>query len=264
CCLRLASPVLASFGQTLMAPADEPSPPATPAPGGPPPARGPAGPADVPAPGPPKLLVVLFTAAFAFLLASFPAPNSDVWMRLAAGRQLAQGLERPSLTGPERAAAPLQSGWLSDVLCYALYSAVGGPGLVLGKALLVVGLALLLLRLSQTGPPSPLPPGGWGIPAGCTALPLLTMSTRPLPQPAPVPYLFLALTLWLLRRGGRPDKETNRQVDEGKETVPSPRAWLPPWPLLVLLLLWANLDSWFVLGLGTVALVSLGQTLDLA
>src|SRR5262249_55917530 len=132
--------------------------------------------------------------------------------------------------------------WLYDLLCYGLYSALGGAALVFAKALLVVGLALVLLRLSQAGP-------GWWIPAFCTALALVAMSTRLLLQPATVSYLFLALTLWFLR--------DRRQVAANR-----PPPLLPPWPLLVLFVVWANMDRWFVLGLGTVALVWLGQILD--
>jgi hypothetical protein len=179
-------------------------------------------------------VAVLFVGAFAFLLASFPARNSDVWAHLSAGRQLASG---PGLFGT--AAGP---GWLYDLLSYGLYEAAGGPGLVFSKALLVVGLALVLLRLSQTQP-------GWWVPAVCTALAILAMSTRLLAQPATVSYLLLALTLWLLRSQG--ESAVGR-------TVPLVR-----WPLLALFVVWVNLDQWFVLGLATVALVWLGEVLDL-
>ena len=38
--------------------------------------------------------------------------------------------------------------------------------------------------------------------------------------------------------------------------------WLPPWPLVVLFLAWANTDRGFVVGLGVVAAVMAGRTLD--
>src|SRR6266576_1813987 len=102
--------------------------------------------------------------------------------------------------------------WLYDLAGYGLYVLLGGPGLVLCKALLVACLALLMLRLSKaiakkgTGPlnsrgPVPFFALGdeWWLPALCTMLAVLAMSPRLLVQPATVSYLFLALTLWLLR-----------------------------------------------------------------
>jgi tetratricopeptide (TPR) repeat protein len=194
--------------------------------------------------------LAVFVAAAAFLLASFPARNSDLWRHLAAGRDLAQS--SPADLG-KRLSAGGPPSWPYDLLCYALYSVVGGGGLVFCKALLVVGLALVLLRLaSLPARPTSLSPGpraeGWWIPAVCTVLALLTMSTRLLLQPATCSYLLLALAVWSAfghRRG-----------------ISDPAPFLPPWPLLVLFVVWANLDSGFVIGLGTVALVWLGQTLD--
>jgi hypothetical protein len=184
-------------------------------------------------------MVVLFVSTLAFLLASFPARTSDLWMHLANGRLLAQGEYSFG------ADAGINHAWLYDILCYGLYSGLGGPGLVLFKALLVVGLALLLLHLSWSGQ-------GWWAAAFCTALVLLAMSTRLLLQPATISYFLLALTLWLL--WPHPGKD---------ETEKPPSSFpLPPWPLLVLFVIWVNMDSWFVLGLGTVALVWLGQVLD--
>src|SRR5262245_37496290 len=89
------------------------------------------------------MLPVALVAGLAFLLASFPARNNDLWMHLAAGRDLIHW-QPFSGTLP-----PLSPTWLSDLLLFALFSTIGGPGLVFLKALLVVGLALILLRLSR-------------------------------------------------------------------------------------------------------------------
>jgi hypothetical protein len=176
-------------------------------------------------------VLVLLVSVLALLLGSFPARNSDLWMHLAAGRQLAQG-----------GWASAGAGWLYALVSYDIYSALGGTGLVVAKALVVVGVGLVVLRLCRAG-------AGWSAAVFCTALALLAMSVRLLLQPATVSYLFLALTLWCLRER-KPDAEGR-----------SPRL-LPPWPLLVLFVVWANADGWFVLGLATVALVGLGQGLD--
>lgn len=183
---------------------------------------------------------VVFIAVFAALLASFPARNSDLWMHLAAGRELAGG-QPPSGTTAHPSAQD-RSTWLYDLLSYGVYSLLGGGGLVFCKVLVVVGLGLLLLELSRSGP-------GWRLPAACTALALLAMGTRLTLQPATLSCLLLALTLWFLPL--RAEAPTRR-----------PRSLLPPWPLFTLFVLWVNLDRLFVIGLGTVALVWLGRFLD--
>ncbi len=225
-----------------MAPSDTIPLPPLPPPAVPAPTAGPAGRVDSSSPGRLGLILVLLVSALAFLLALFPARNSDLWMHLAAGRARGEDLARGVFSlGTD---FPAGRTWLYDLVCYGLYSALGGPGLVLVKALLVVGLALVVLRLSRAGP-------GWCVPAACTCLALLAMSTRLLLQPATVSYLLLALTLWALRPRG--DAAAHR-----------PPLLLPPWPLLVLFVVWVNVDGWFVLGLATVALVWLGEVLDLA
>ncbi|MBO0699311.1 MAG: hypothetical protein J2P46_13020, partial [Zavarzinella sp.] len=181
---------------------------------------------------------VTFTATFAFLLASFPAQNPDLWAHLAAGRDLATG-HFAAATADWTAESPTISGWLYNLGAYALYSVVGGAALVFTKAVLVAALALILLRLSRTRP-------GWLVPAFCTGLALLAMSPGLRLQPVTVSYLFLAVTLWLVR-----DDETSRR--SGARAVV---------PLVVLFLAWANMDRWFVLGLGAVALTWFGQALD--
>src|ERR1700730_13382086 len=109
-------------------------------------------------------------------------------MHLAAGRRLTQG-ERVFDTAPGLSTGQLLStSWLYDVLSFGLYSLVGGAGLVLVKAFLVVGVALLLMRMSWARQ-------GWWLPALCTALALLAMSNRVLLQPATLSYFFMALTL---------------------------------------------------------------------
>jgi tetratricopeptide (TPR) repeat protein len=188
------------------------------------------------------LTLLFLTAVLAFLLASFPARNSDIWKHLSAGRLLAHG---EVSSAADAGALPVLRGnpsWLYDLACYGAYSALGGAGLVLIKALLVVALAVVLLHLSRAG-------GGWLLATACTALALLAMSNRFLLQPVIVSYLFLALAFWWARE---PEAAADR---------PAP-SWLPPWPLIVLFVIWANVDRWCVLGLVTVALVQLGRSLD--
>ncbi len=199
-----------------------------------------------PSAGPPSLAVYLFalllTAGFGFLLASFPARNSDLWMHLAAGRRLIQG---EILTGGHPHDAPnfwLSASWLYDLVSCVLYQWLGGAGLVFVKALLVAALGALLLHLSRAGP-------GWWGPSLCAMLALLAAAPRLLLQPAVVSFLLLAATLILLRR--RAEKSASR-----------PLAWLPSGPFAALFLLWANIDSAFVFGLGVVGATWLGEAVD--
>src|SRR5207302_691900 len=106
---------------------------------------------------------------------------------LAAGRCLARGEGLPETTLSPGVRD--NQAWLYDLLCYAAYAAFGPMGLALGKVLLVVGLALVLLCLGRAGQ-------GWYVAAACTALALLAMSLRLLLQPVTVSCFFLALTLW--------------------------------------------------------------------
>jgi tetratricopeptide (TPR) repeat protein len=173
---------------------------------------------------------VLFVGLFALLLGSFPARNSDVWKHLAAGRELAHG-----------AVAGLNPTWLYDLATFGIFQAVGGAGLVAAKSLAIAAMAVVMLRTSRAA-------GGWLLPVACTVLAVLAVGLRLPLQPVTVSYLLLALTLWQL---WRPDRAGGRTAS----------VW-PGWPLVVLFLVWANVDRWFLLGLGTVALVWLGRGLD--
>ena len=88
--------------------------------------------------------VLFFVSALAFLLASFPARNSDLWVHLAAGRRLAQG-EYPSgaasRSSSDRRVNPAP---LYDLVTYGVYSLFGGFGLVLGKAFVAVVILSLI------------------------------------------------------------------------------------------------------------------------
>ena len=186
------------------------------------------------------VLLTLLIGILALLLASSVARNSDLWMHLAKGRRLVQSAHPFGTNFPLASGITGSQSWLYDLVCYGLYSVFGGAGLVLGKALVVVALAVLLLRLSRSGL------GEW-VPVFCTALALLVMSVRLLLQPATLSYFFLALVLWFVWKRGAANRSS---------------ALLPPWPLLVLFVVWVNVDGWFLLGLGVAALVWLGQVLD--
>jgi tetratricopeptide (TPR) repeat protein len=194
--------------------------------------------ADTPSPRGLELGLSIFVAIFAFLLASFPARNSDVWMHLAAGRHVAHG--EYSFGSDSRLTPDLRTGqnWLYDLLCYGVYSIVGPAGLVVVKALMVAGLAVVIWRLSRLR-------GGTWLAAIGTILALVAMGPRLQLQPTTVSYLLFGLALWMMFR-----KED--------DTAGPPQS-LPCWGLLALFLVWANMDSTFLLGLATVALIGLGR-----
>jgi tetratricopeptide (TPR) repeat protein len=193
-----------------------------------------------------KRIATLLLVGFAFLLASFAAHNSDWWRHLSAGRYWTQKLFTRGDSQPpdqvENAPAGVRppSGIVFDVGAYAVYSLVGGTGSVLFKAILVACIVPLLLGLCRTG-------ADWLIATLCVALAVLTLGTRIRLEPATISYFMLALTLWLLWRPQ--DTEDSRVA-------------LANWALPLIFVLWVNLDSWFLLGLGTVALVWLGRALD--
>src|SRR5262245_29816374 len=98
-------------------------------------------------PGGLQWLPGLFLAVFAALLASFPARNPDLWMHLAAGRDLAWGSHLAATAPPPSPDLQVNRTWLFDLLSYSVYGLLGGRGLLFAKVLLVVVLALLLFRL---------------------------------------------------------------------------------------------------------------------
>jgi tetratricopeptide (TPR) repeat protein len=179
----------------------------------------------------------------AFLLASFPPGNSDVWLHLAAGRLLAEGRYRFGIdpfahtTGRSYWA---NHAWLIDLISFIVYRALGGAALVVLKAVLLGTLAAVLLVLSRPGQ------GSW-LAVASTGLAILAIGAWLPLQPVCVSYLFLALTLFFLERPNRLDL--------------SPPSWASYWPLLPLFALWVNLDGWFLLGPLTVALYAAGEGL---
>src|SRR5713101_266290 len=85
-----------------------------------------------------------------FFLGSFAVFNADIWMHLASGRLMARGEYQFGIDPFAYTTADVlwvNQSWLFDWLVNLLYSSpLGGEGLVAVKALLLVGLALVLLR----------------------------------------------------------------------------------------------------------------------
>jgi hypothetical protein len=175
--------------------------------------------------------LLVLVLVLAFFLGSFAAANSDLLMHLALANPFAGEASR----WPHHA-------WLPSLLVGLVYepfsqsAEVGGAVAVVLKALVVVGIAAVLLQMRRRDQSLLLPIAG-------TALAVLVMSPRLLLQPFVLSLLLLAATLWVLLRSGR-----------GK-----PRLL---WALPALFALWVNLDAWFVLGPLTVALFLFGEWLQ--
>jgi hypothetical protein len=185
--------------------------------------------------------LVVLAVVVGFLVASFPARNSDVWLHLANGRNLAQGHYTPggdpfTYTGAVRAWA--DTSWLHDLGLYGLYKAdPDGSAVVAVKAVvfaLAFGLLFLLRRAGQALWP-------WAV---FVALGVLASGPSASLRPVIWSMLFLSVTLLILYRW--PWK---------------PGTWRQPLALAGLFALWANIDGWFLLGPLTVALVLVGELL---
>ena len=188
------------------------------------------------------LLLASMVILLAFLVASTPAHNSDLWLHLATGRAIADGSYRfqgdPFIH--DAATSWIAHTWLYDLATYVLFTHLGGTFLVLLKAGLAALLAALMVRLGTRERSR-----AWA--AVAAALAVLAMGGRMLLQPATLSALLLAGTLGLLQRA--------RRLRAARAS-----GWLSAYgPICLLFALWANLDDWFLLGPLTVALYLIGE-----
>jgi hypothetical protein len=199
-----------------------------------------------PSPGLLDGIFVVLVCALAFLLASTPARNSDLWLHLASGRWLVQGHTLRG-TDPFTSTAAnvfwVNHSWASDVLLYELYTIGGGMALVLGKAILAALLTGLFFSFRRRGTPM-------GLLAVSAAVSVVALGTGLALQPALLSLVGVVLTLYLLER------------DSFVETDRIPRVRAQRWLLVPLFALWANLDGWFVLGPVLVGLYAIGAIIQ--
>lgn len=186
------------------------------------------------------LVLLALLLALGFLLGSFAITNSDFFLYLATGRLLSDGsfefgYDPFALATEATAARPaipwVCHHWLFSYALYGLYNLVGGPGLVILKALLLVVLIVVLFQVRQAQT-------SWWLLIVCLTLSALAISTRFVLQPTVVSILLLGVTMYVLHRAG-----VFRQT-EGEGPARPRLLWILP-PLFAL---WANLDEWFVLG----------------
>lgn len=247
---------------------DQPQPDQAIQAGTPPPAAPPAEPAPAdpdaiplpPLPPPPTLapidqgwsvfeaVLLLLVATLCFFVGSFAISTSEFWLRLATGRAIADGQPLgvdPFSFASVKDGAPVpwvNHSWLYDLGLYHLYTTFGGASVVIVQALLMVVLFFILLNLR--------PDGSSRLSALLLAgLTVLVASQRPLPSPMLISYVFFGLMFLLLFRGGA----LGADADEDR---PGQRAL---WGMPLLFALWVNLDTWFFLGLVTLALIVIGN-----
>jgi len=189
-----------------------------------------------------------------FFVGSFVATNSDVWLHLAIGKSISEGKftfgEDPyswvsEADGDQPAAFWVHQSWLYSWALYQLYQIVGGPGLVIIKALLITATIVLLSRIGWSEQ------NRWFILISMV-IAAVAISPRLMLQPIVVSFLFLTITLYVINRAGF----FNHASADGK--APCSRIL---WVLPPLFALWANLDAWFILGPIVVGLCWLGAGL---
>jgi hypothetical protein len=190
--------------------------------------------------------LVVLLLVLAFFLGSFAVHPNGIWMHLATGRNVAAGDYQIGVDPFSSTTAGqywVNGSWLADLGMYLGFKVLGGAGLVICKALMGVVLALLLFQIRRPGE-------SWWLAAVCVALGLLAMSTRLQLDPFVFSLLLLGTTMYLLfREPSDQDDSTDRRMSS---------LWLLP-PLFAV---WANLDSWFILGPISVVLVLAGELLQ--
>jgi hypothetical protein len=190
--------------------------------------------------------------ALAFLVASFTARNNELMLHLATGRALLDGSYKfgeDPFSYTTSGVRWVNHSWLWDGLTYLVFKYLGGPVLIVLKALLVAVLAGFMLAVRRRGQSL------W-IPAVCVLVATLALGQRLLLQPVIISYLFLGITLYLLQKPAPLEKSVSKR----RGSAPGSRRHL--WLLVPLFVLWVNLDQWFFLGPLTVALWWIGELIQ--
>lgn len=189
------------------------------------------------------LLVLVFLAVMfvgSAVASAQPANiDTDIWWHLANGRYiLAHGV--PSVDIYSFTASGhvwVVHEWLAEVVMYMVYAATGVTGLVLLAALIVALGEFLVYSLLRTG--------GLGATSAVLVALLLAVASAPSwgPRPQLLNFLFVGILVTALLRYRR-----------------SPGLWI--FWLAPFFVLWANLHSGFVVGVGLVVVFYLGELLQ--
>jgi hypothetical protein len=198
------------------------------------------------------VMIAASVVVLAFLAASFAARNNELLMHLAAGRALLDGtykLGADPFSYTTSGVYWVNHSWLWDGITYLIYQYLGGPALIVVKALMIALLAGFMLAVRRRGQSL------W-IPGFCALVAVAILCQRLLLHPVVVSYLFLGITLYLLQKPAQPAEAPSGR----RGPAPGKRRHL--WLLPILFLFWVNLDQWFFLGPLTVALWWLGEVIQ--
>lgn len=192
-----------------------------------------------------KLLIVMI-CGLAFLLALTPARNSDLWLHLASGRWLlGNGIfpdGRDPFSSTTQGVYWVNQTWLSDLLLYGIYRVGNGTALVFAKSILMALVAALFFCFRGRGE-------GMGVLPFAGFAALVALAPWLVLQSTLLSLLGVVVTLYLLERPGLSEGAAAEKGKRGR------------WLLVPLFALWANLDSWFILGPLLVGLYVLGELL---
>ena len=185
------------------------------------------------------VVLALVGVVLAFLLASFAARNSDLWLHLAGGRLVAEGklslgTDPLSFADPER--PWVRTTWLFDLAAYLAYKADPTGVTLVGVKAAVFAAAFALFAFLRRPGHSLWPWAVLGVLAALAAAPYALL------RPAVASVLLLSLTMVLIAR------------------LPwRAGSWREPLILAGVFALWANVDAWFFLGPLALACVLVGE-----
>jgi hypothetical protein len=181
--------------------------------------------------------LALCSVLLAFLLGSFLARNTDLWLYLAGGRNIVEG--NLALGGDPFSFANrawVHTTWLFDLVAYVLYMMdQSGAMLVGAKALGFAAAFGLVYRLRQPG--QSLWP--WAV---VVVIGILAATPHLHLRPLVASMFFLSLTMVLIERL---DWQAN--------------GWKAPLTLAGVFAIWANVDVWFFLGPLALVAVIIGE-----
>ncbi len=185
------------------------------------------------------VVLALVGVVLAFLLASFAARDSDLWLHLAGGRLIAEGKlslggDPLSFADPER--PWVRTTWLFDLAAYLAYKADPTGVVLVGVKAATFAAAFALFALLRRPGHSLWPWAVLGALAALAAAPYAAL------RPAVVSVALLSLTMALIAR------------------LPwRAGSWREPLTLAGVFALWANVDAWFFLGPLALACVLVGE-----
>jgi hypothetical protein len=182
-------------------------------------------------------LLFALALSLAFLVSSFVARNTDIWLHLAAGQRLLKGEYSPGTDPFSYAAADrawVNHSLLFDIGAYLLYRGDGVLLIVLKALAAVLTFGLLIGIRRQEFALWP-----WAAVAGVA---ILAAAPRLLLSPLVGSTVLLSATLYLIFRFPH-----------------RPGSWRFPAAIGVIFWIWAQMDNWFILGPIALGLILIGE-----